>query len=233
MEKKVGIALIGLVCGVSVVLVFRHSAIVYSGFWAAFVPSAWANVIGVTVAAVIGIPIGFAINHYFLGLAEQQKRRQQVLKVRNLLQLVGQEVSVHSGSLQALGQLFPPEGGRIGTQPRVQQPRAGQTPLAAIHPATVARLLLQDMFGRQFLEDRSAFEVGESLISFEVANYYVRVGELNRLLELRTQQAQQPDIWDRSIQNVVQSVWIAQQQVGFEIKHAIDRLGKAAIQRQK
>lgn len=191
-------------------------------FWQAFIPSLWANIIGVSAGAVIGIPIGFVINNYFLGLAEQRRRRQQVVKVRDLLELVGREVGIHLASLQTLGQVFPPL--------EVQQTQLKQSTGGTINPASLARLRLQDMFGRQFLADRSSFDIGEALISFEVANYYVRVGELNRLLELRIQQSQQADVWDRSIQTVVQSVWIAQQQVGFEIQQALDRLANATTQ---
>lgn len=193
-----------------------RSSIRFPDFWHAFEPNLWSNIIGVSVAAIIGIPMGYAINHYFFKLSEQQHSRHQINKVRDLLQLVAQEVNLHSGSFQALGQLFPPEGTQSSTQ------------LQPINPATIAGYLLKDMFGRQFLKDQSAFDIGESLICFEVGNYYTRVGELNHLLELRIKDTQQPEVWDRSIRNVVQSVWIAQQQVGFEITQAIDRLSATA-----
>ena len=183
-------------------------------FWGAFEPSLWANVIGVSVAAIVGIPIGYAINHYFLKLSEQQNHRKMVIKVRDLLRTVGEEVNLHSGNFQSLGQLFPPEGSPSGTP---QQ-----------NSATIASYILRDMFGRQFMADRSGFDVGEPLIFFQVGNYYTRVGELNHLLERRIQDTQQPEVWDRSIRNAIQSTWIAQQQVGLEIQHAIERLDNAA-----
>lgn len=89
---------------------------------------------------------------------------------------------------------------------------------------------MQDLFGRRFLSDQSLFEIGESLVAFEVANYYARVGELNRLLGLRIQQPEQSETWDSSIRSMLQTVWIAQQQVKFEVQKAIDRLKQGATQ---
>lgn len=107
MRRQAGFAL--LVFGILAVALYglMRSAATYSGFWSAFMPSVWANLIGVSVAAIIGIPIGILINQYFLGLAVEESRRKKVAQVRDLLELVRQEVDLHSGQLQRLGQFFP------------------------------------------------------------------------------------------------------------------------------
>lgn len=223
MAKNAGIVLIALLCILSMALGLWHSATSYSGFWAAFVPSLWANVIGVSIAAAVGIPIGFAINHYVLKLAEERKRRTQAAEARDMLQQVKAEINVHPATLLRLGQFFP-----ATANPQEEQAKATQTAQIAATP-DIATLLLSDVHGRRAISFRSLYEVGESLVVFEVSNYYARVEELNRLLNFRVQYATQSG-WDRVINNLLPTLWVAQEQVRLEIDRAIERLGKRATQ---
>jgi hypothetical protein len=230
MAKNAGIVLIALLCILSMALGLWHSATTYSGFWAAFVPSAWANVIGVSVAAVVGIPIGFAINHYVLKLAEQRRWREQVAEVRGLLQHVKAEVDLHSGTLLQLGQVFPLKT-ESPTSREIPPPDKGsQTTQPVSTPDIVATLFLQEVHGRRAISDRNLAEIGESLVIFELGSYYARVGELNRLLSFRIQYSTHPGAWEREINSCVAMLWTGQAHVKLEIDQAIERLGKRATQ---
>ncbi len=232
MAKRIGIALAGLAFFGSLGWAFRHSAIKYSGFWDAFVPSAWANVIGVSVAAVVGIPIGFAINHYVLKLAEQRRWHEQVAEVRGLLQHVKAEVDLHSGTLLQLGQVFPLKT-ESATSREIPPPEKGsQTTQPIPTPDIVATLFLQDVHGRRAISDRNLAEIGESLVIFELSSYYARVGELNRLLSFRIQYGTHPGAWEREINSSVSMLWTGQAHAKLEIDQAIERLGKQATQRE-
>lgn len=223
------IGLSGLALIIVIVVGLTHSASIYTGFWASFVPDLWANVIGVSLGAIIGIPVGLAINHFFLTITEKRTRRQRSSEARDLLQHVQREVNSHLPTLQRLGQLFPATLDQMTTSAQSTATQIAQVPVS---PEVVASLLLPDASGRRALSDRILFEVGESLTCFEVSNYYARVGELNRLLNFRIQygERERPGTWDRAIHGLVQTVWIAQQQVGLEIEHAVARLSRQATQ---
>jgi hypothetical protein len=226
MERKFGIGLIVVAVVGGMVFGFVHSASAGAAFWAAFVPSAWANVIGVTVAAVIGIPIGFAINHYVLRLAEERERRTRANQARELLQHVRAEVNPHSEKLLRLARLFS-RGSPAPDQPLAPVP-GSQTTGPSSSPEILATLFLQDVIGRRAISDRNLFEVGESLAVFEIGNYYARVGELNRLLNFRIQYATHQGAWDREISGLLATLWVAQEQVKLEIDQAIERLERRA-----
>jgi len=157
--------------------------------------------IGVSLGAVIGIPVGLAINHYFLTISETRTRRERVGQARDMLQHVQREVNSHLPILQRLGQLFPATLDQA-------VPIAQGTLIPRVTAEQVASLLLPDAAGRRALSDRLLFEVEESLVCFEVSNYYARVSELNRLLNFRIQygERERPGTWDRSIQGLVQTV---------------------------
>jgi len=195
-----------LLCGLIliaavIVLGMRYSAQTYGGFWISFIPNLWANMIGVSLGAVIGIPVGLAINHYFLTISETRTRRERVGQARDMLQHVQREVNSHLPILQRLGQLFPATLDQA-------VPIAQGTLIPRVTAEQVASLLLPDAAGRRALSDRLLFEVEESLVCFEVSNYYARVSELNRLLNFRIQygERERPGTWDRSIQGLVQTV---------------------------
>jgi hypothetical protein len=225
MAKKIGIALAGLAVFALLGWVFWHSAASHSGFWDAFVPSAWANVIGVSVAAAIGIPIGFAINHYVLRLAEERKRRTEANEARDILRQVKAEINVHPATLQRLAQFFP-----AAPNPRDEQSKATQTTRAAVTP-DIATLLLSDVQGRRAISFRSWYEVDESLVIFDISNYYARAEDLNRLLNLRVQHPAESG-YDRVINSFLPTLWVAQEQVRLEIDQAIERLGKLATRQE-
>ena len=230
MERRIGIGLIVVVVIGGIALGFRHCALAYSGFWTAFVPSAWANVIGVSVAAVVGLPVGFAINHYVLKLAEQRRWSKQVAEVRDLLQHVKAEVSLHSGMLQQLGQVFPLKTELVTSGETPPPEKGSQTTQPISTPDIVATLFLQDVHGRRAISDRNLAEIGESLVIFELSSYYARVGELNRLLSFRIQYSTHPGAWEREINSCVAMLWTGNAHVNLEIDQAIERLAKRAIQ---
>lgn len=209
MKRWALVAVVGLTLLGAVTYGVVQSASRLPGFWGAFEPSMWANVVGVSIAAVLGIPIGFAINHYFMGLAEQRNRGMKITKVLALLDLVRQEVAGHSGVIMELQSGIPRAG-------------VGDQPTASVVVGSNARF--RDVFGRQLIQDRDPAEIGETLISFELANYYFKVAGLNRLLDLRATSSQQSGAWDGLITNELGSLWGVLQQVEFEIQQAIDRL---------
>jgi hypothetical protein len=225
MAKKIVIALAVLAFFASLSWVFRHSAVSYSGFWDAFVPSAWANVIGVSVAAAIGIPIGFAINHYVLRLAEERKRRTEAAEARDILRQVKAEINIHRPTLERLGQFFP-----AARNPQEELSKDTQIKRVAVTP-DVAMLLLSDVQGRRAISFRSWHEVDEPLLVFDISNYYARAEDLNRLLNLRVQHPTESG-WDRVINNLLPTLWVAQEQVRLKIDQAIERLGRQATQRE-
>ena len=225
--RGVWLVLLALALTTLILVGLRHSANAYSEFWSSFVPHLWANVIGVSLGAMIGIPVGISVNHFFLTLAENRAHRQRCREARDLLQHVRQEVDSHLLTLPSLMQWFPATLDQASVPPG----RTQGTQTTKASPEVIASLSLQEISGRRALSDRVLFEVGESLVCFEVSNYYARVGELNRLLNFRIQYGEQrPGTWDRAIQGLVQTVWIARQQVGLEIEHAIGRLGRQASQ---
>jgi hypothetical protein len=198
----IALIIVGTIYGV------RVSAATQSDFWGNFVPGVWANIIGVSIAAVIGVPVGFAINHYVVTLTERRHRRQQVDGVRGLLEQVLFELNLHSATLSRLAQNF-------------ANTTTGGTSITL--GIDVSTLVLQDMFGLQLIGNHDVLAIGESLVLFQVSSYYARVGELNRLLTFRIQDPQ-PDKWDRKIADITYSVSFARGTVEYEIQRAVTRL---------
>ena len=183
-------------------------------FWQNFLPNLWANIIGVTVAAVIGVPIGFAVNQYILRWAESRHRDRQVDEVITVAEQVRRELGLHLTTLQ-MAQAFysAAAAGRSGTG-RTTSPSAD----------SIAGLVLQDVFGKQFIVNRSVLDIGERLLLFQVSNYYARVDDLNRILNWRIQDASHADMWDRRIEGFVATVSLARAQLDYEIEQAAQRL---------
>src|SRR5437667_8077913 len=135
----------------------KHSADTVPDFWQSFLPGVWANIVGVSVAAIIGVPIGFLINHYVVTITERRHHTRQVAEVRELLEQVRLELNLHLGTLSRLGKLFT----ATNTGTAIAQPLG----------ADVSMLVLQNVFGRQLLGNRSVLDIGESLVLFQVGNY--------------------------------------------------------------
>jgi hypothetical protein len=153
------------------------------------------------------------VNHYILRWSEGRQHRRQVQEVKALVEQVRRELSLHSTTLQFLAQTF-------------YSGAAGRTGASAFGSDAIAGLILQDLFGKQFISNRSVLDIGETLLLFQISNYYARVGDLNRLLNWRIQDIQHPEIWDRRIEGIVSIVSLARTQVDYEIEQAIQRLGK-------
>lgn len=202
---------------VGVVLGLWHTASTHPGFWDAFLPSFWATVIGVSLAALIGVPTGFIINNYVLRSAEKRRHGQLVVKAQELLAHVSSELKLHEGTLQQLAVVFP-------WAQSTQNALASTTSVSA---DTVANCRLSNVFLRQLLSDTTLFEIDEPIVSFQVGNYLARVDELNQMLGWRIQDTQHPQTWDQTIANVARTVWVVHIQVNLEIQNAIKRLGKS------
>jgi hypothetical protein len=196
-------------------ILFHRDSGTVPNFWPAFLPNLWASLIGVSLAAIIGIPIGFLINRYFVELSEKSELQNHRREVLVLLEHLRVEVSAHSGIVQLLAQTFYRSAIKVSL-----------TTSTIINPERLAGLMLQDVFGRQFLSSRGTIEIGESLIMFEVGNYYARVWELNRTINLRIQDIKQPEAWDSAIENLVQIVSGQQSQIDLALQRAIERLGQ-------
>jgi len=196
------IVIVGMIYGV------KHSANVQPDFWKSFVPGLWANIIGVSVAAIIGVPVGFAINHYVVRITERRHHDHQVAEVRQLLEQVRLELNLHFATLSRLSQSF----------------TAIKTGTAVPLGVDVSTLVLQDIFGRQFIGNHSVLDIGESLALFHLSAYYARVEELNRLLAWRIQDTQHPETWDRRIADLTDSVSLARVQAEYETQQVVARL---------
>lgn len=209
------------ICVLAVVLVAAYgvhsSAKSNPDFWKSFVPNLWANVIGVSVAATIGIPIGFAINHYFITITEHRHHGRQIEEVRQLLEQVKLELDLHSATLFRLRQIF--TGVAAATTFTLASPTAAMD---------VSILVLQEVFGKQLIGNHSVLEIGESLILFQIGSYYERVGELNRHITWRIQDTQQPERWDTRIAALTDSVSLSRIQTEYEIQQAVIRLRQTA-----
>jgi len=205
------IAIVGVFYGM------RYSAHAVPDFWRNFTPNLWANIIGVSAAAVIGVPVGLAINHYVVRITEQRHHRRQIEEVRQLLEQVRFELNLHFVTLARLSQIF--------TTVRTE------TEKALTLGADISTLVLQDQIGRQFMSNHSVLDVGESLVLLQVSIYYARIGDLNRLLTFRIQ-APTPgaENWDPKIADMTDAVASARVQADYEIQQAVARLtGRGGI----
>jgi len=205
--KKYLIAGAFLVVIVVMVYAVRHYGEVLPDFWNNFIPGVLANITGVTIGAIVGIPVGFAINHYAATVAERRHHDRKVTEVRQLLEQVRLELNLHNATYPRLTQSF--MNTKMGT---------------ALPAAEVSMLLLGTTFGRQLIGNRSVIDIGETLTLFEVSGYYGRVEELNRLLALRMQDTQHPENWDAQIANMANFVSFARNQADYEIQQAVERL---------
>jgi len=185
---------------------FKQSAAAYPEFWKSFVPSVWANIIGVGLAAIIGIPIGFVINHFVAKAGEHRHFKQQVNEVRQLLEQVRNELTGHFQTLFQITQAFTPQ--------------AGTAKSLAIDIST---LRLPDAFGTRFLAHPSVLSIKEGLLLSRVSGYYGHVAELNRLLSARIQ-SMQPETWDQSIARLSYSMSLERGDLEYEVQQIITRL---------
>jgi hypothetical protein len=202
-----------------------HFGNVQEDFWRNFVPSMLANVVGVGVGAIIGVPIGLAINHYITVFSGHQHLRQRIAEVRELLEQVRVELSAHHTRLTQLSAVFP-----IGVQATpitvAAQPTAPQASqnLRNLTAADVIPLMLTDAVGQQFLSNRSVLEIKETQILFHVSNYYTRVGDINRLLAWRSQDQAHPENWDGRISDMVFTLASTRAQLDHDIQQTLARL---------
>jgi hypothetical protein len=178
-------------------------------FFEAFFPNLWANIIGVSIAAIIGVPTGILVNRYVHTAGERKQHQRQRTEVAGLIERVSTEVSGHSTDLQYLVGLF------------TKGPQTTSKSAGKLTPQALAGVVLQDVFGQQFLAAKSPLEAGESVLIFEVGNYYARVQELKGLLNLRMQDAAQPSVWDAPIENQARVLISQQAQMDFRLKKAV------------
>lgn len=186
---------------------FNQSAAAYPEFWKSFVPSVWANIIGVGLAAIVGIPIGFLINHFVARASEHRHFQQQVDEVRQLLEQVKNELTGHFQTLFQINQAFAPQAGGTAKSLAVD----------------ISTLRLPDIVGTRFLTSPSVLSIHEALLLFRISGYYGRVAELNRLLNARTQSAQ-PETWDQSIARLSYSMSLERGDLEYETQQVTARL---------
>lgn len=194
----------------------RHSAEAQPDFWRSFIPGLWANIIGVSIGAIVGVPVGFGINHYVVRITERRHHERQVSEVRQLLEQVKNELNLHLALLPRLTSIF-----SVVAQSPTTAVQAGQQP--SILGESISSLMLQDTFGKQFMGNRSVLDAGETLVLFQVSSYYTRVWDLNRLLAFRIQDAR-PETRDRKIGETAYTVSTARIQVEYEIQQTLTRL---------
>jgi hypothetical protein len=195
-------------------------------FWKNFVPSMLANIVGVGIGAIIGVPVGLGINHLVAKLGEERHHQHQVAEVRQLLEQVRTELSVHLTRLTQIAALFP-----LG-EASLQAPQIVPSPTMQSNPPTAPQLLAADVIplqipetaGQQLIGNRSILEIGEMQALFHVSNYYARVSEMNRLIAWRAQDQMHPGGWDRKISDLAYSLSSTRAQLDYDLQQVIAKL---------
>jgi hypothetical protein len=212
---RIGIGILAVIIGLVVWGVMHYSG-AQPDFWKNFVPGVLANIIGVGVGAIVGIPIGLAINHYVAAFGERQHHERQVVEVRSLLEQIRIELNVHFTSLAQISALS------LSSKSGLQIPTTALTPLIAA--SEIGSLTLADASGQQFISNRSVLEIGEMQVLFHVSNYYTRLSDLNRLLAWRVQDQKNPETWDRKISDLAYTLSSMRAQLDYDIRQALTRL---------
>jgi hypothetical protein len=187
-----------------------------SGFWKSFAPSLLANIIGVSIAAIVGIPAGIMINQFMARITTHRHYRHQVSEVRELLRQVKIELDMHGTPLFRITQGFTSFQASIAAQP---------TQLTVSRVIDVTAMMLRDSSGQMFIKSSpSVLSIDESVILFRVTSYYSRVTELNNLLTWRGQSPQPPALWDRRIEELGNAIGFDRLQLDYEVQQVVARL---------
>ena len=209
------------------IIVVVHYSGAQPDFSKNFIPGVLANVVGVGIGAIVGIPIGLAINQYFAVLGERQHHAQQAIEVRSLLEQIRIELSVHLTRLAQILALFPSSKSGLQTSTLLfAQPEL--TPKQATQPipaSEIGGLMLANASGQQFISNRSVLELGEMQMLLHVSTYYTRVSDLNRFLAWRVQDQQNPGTWDGKISDLGSTLSGMRAQLDYDIQQALTRLG--------
>ncbi len=174
-----------------------------------------ANIIGVSIGAVIGIPVGIAINHHMIALAERRSFQSELSGVKTLMLQLDVELKSHPLKLQRMtgfAQLY--------NNPQAPTVQTGAAPVGTID---VQGFFLQDSIGRQFLSSSEIARVGEQSVVPRVSSYYWSVENLNKLLQLYMQTAGSQDV-AKNIAVMAATVVNTPNEVGYELEEAIKRV---------
>jgi hypothetical protein len=203
---------------IAIFLGVKYSAESWNDFWKTFMPSLLANAIGVSVAVIAGIPVGFMINHLVAGHAETRRVHRQIGEVRELLEQVRMELSLHATPLIRITQSF--SNIKAATTNNLQPTAPTATPSAV----DFSQMMLRDVAGKMFIENPNVISVGESSLLFRVGSYYSRAAELSNLLTWRIQSPKSPESWDRRIEDLGNSLGLDRLHLDYEVQQAVTRL---------
>jgi hypothetical protein len=221
----IGICVLLLIV-VAVIYGILHFANVQPEFWKNFVPGMLANIVGVSIGAIVGVPVGLAINHFVASFNEGQHHQRQAIEVRQLLEQVRTELSIHLTRLTTLSTLFP-LGSVAQTAPvniSPATPTQQPMPRPQMGAADVIPLMLTDTSGQQLIGNRSVLEIGEMQVLFHVSNYYTRVSDINRLLSWRGQDQLHPETWDGKISDLAYTLSSTRAQLDYDIQQVLTTL---------
>jgi hypothetical protein len=221
----IGIVVLLLIIAVVIYGIF-HFGSVQPDFWKNFVPGMLANIVGVSIGAIVGVPVGLAINHYVASFTEQRHHRRQIIEVRQLLEQVKTELSIHLTRLTTLSTLFPlgsaTQTSSVNISPAT--PTQQTMPRPQMGAADVIPLMLTDTSGQQLIGNRSVLEIGEMQVLFHVSSYYTRVSDINRLLSWRSQDQLHPETWDGKISDLAYTLSSTRAQLDYDIQQVLTKL---------
>jgi hypothetical protein len=182
-----------------------------SGFWKSFRPSLLANIIGVSVAVIIGIPVGIMVNQFMM----RHHLQRDLTVVRDLLEEVKKEITAHANLLVRLLSTF------VGIKLYVERPftqSTASTP-TPIPKIDLSSLMLSDVSGKVFIGNQIVIAVREIPLLIRLSIYYSHVTELNNLLK---QSAASP--LDVRIDELANSLELDRAVLVTEVEQAIRRL---------
>jgi hypothetical protein len=213
-RKVVIIVIITLCVGIGIGLFFASRSV--CGFWNSFFPNFFSNIIGVSLAAIIGIPTGLAVNQHFVEQTEGKRHKAQVILVKDRLITVKTELEGHIRLFNHVATIFSPAVTREGS---AQNPPAVQIP-----PSEIVNCKFPDIVGTNFLMDNSALDIGEATLVSTLSLYYFNLKALNETLALRAVQSIQLESWNYSIYALNQKTWSIQPTTLQSVLDGITRL---------
>jgi hypothetical protein len=186
-----------------------------AGFWKSFRPNLLANVIGVSVAVIIGIPVGIMVNQFMM----RHHLQRDLTVVRDLLEEVKKEITGHANPLVRLISTF--------VAMKFLSETTANTSTAAtskgIPKIDMSSIVLVDVSGKMFVSNQTVIAVREIPLLIRISIYYSRVSELNNLLK---QSAGSP--LDMRIDELANSIELDRAQLVTEVEQAIRRLTGSA-----
>ncbi len=161
---------------ISVIIGIFISADKNTKFWASFFPGLFSNIIGISIAAALGIPIGLESNRRHILETQNEQKKQLISHFIQEIDNLITEVESHAASLQSIGQVFP----------------ANPSGLSSLIPiATLQTYKPKEREGERFLSNRCAFDLGQGRLLHSCGMYYDSIASIIRFIDARLELMQQ------------------------------------------